>query len=155
MTASSIPEDPEPLDRVPAGHALFVPVRSGPAGCTTRFFRSALGTRTAVAFTTRQRLYQTLGADHPFIRLAEPALRAMAAPLGVTTLRIDPGLSARPVVPTMARTAAPAPATTTTAIGRPVAATPPMPAAGPAPVPTAGPASVPAAVPGLRNLLLG
>ena len=151
MTSSSIPEDPEPLDRVPAGHALFVPVRSGPAGCTTRFFRSALGTRTAVAFTTRQRLHQTLGADHPFIRLAEPALRAMAAPLGVTTLRIDPRLSARPAAPTPAAT----PATTTTAIGRPVAATPPMPAGDPAPVPTAGPAPVPAAAPGLRNLLLG
>lgn len=31
--------DPEPSERIPAG-LLYVPVRSGPAGCTARFFRT-------------------------------------------------------------------------------------------------------------------
>jgi hypothetical protein len=102
MSECRAAEDPEPLDRVPAGHCLFVPVRSGPTGCTARFFRTALGGRTAVAFTSPEQLVRTLGADQSWIRLSEPALRALALPLGVTALRIDPRLSA-PV------TAAPAP----------------------------------------------
>src|SRR5882757_2786577 len=104
-------EDPEPLDQVPAGRRLFVPVRSGPAGCTARFFRTALDGRTAVAFTSRERLVRTLGPDQPWIRLSEPALRALGAPLGVGSLRIDPRLSApAPVsVPAAAPDTAPAP----------------------------------------------
>ncbi|MFE5371035.1 SAV_915 family protein, partial [Streptomyces mirabilis] len=86
-------EDPEPSERFPAG-LLFVPVRSGPAGCTARFFRTPLGSRTAVGFTSAARLTATLGTDQACIRLCEPALRALAAPLGVTTLTIDPQLSA-------------------------------------------------------------
>lgn len=99
MSPQQTPEDPEPLDRVPTGHPLFVPVRSGPTGCVTRFFRSPLGTRTAVAFTSEDRLVRTLGADQPWIRLSEPALRALAAPLGVTALRINPRLTAPAPVP--------------------------------------------------------
>ena len=88
------PEDTEPLERVPAGPALYVPVRPGPQGCTARFFRTALGGRTAVAFTSRRRLARTLGPAQGWIRLGEPALRALAAPLGITELRVDPRLSA-------------------------------------------------------------
>ncbi|MET9037976.1 SAV_915 family protein, partial [Streptomyces mirabilis] len=76
-------EDPEPSERFPAG-LLFVPVRSGPAGCTARFFRTPLGGRTAVGFTSAAKLTATLGTDQASIRLCEPALRALAAPLGVT-----------------------------------------------------------------------
>ncbi|MFH9961730.1 SAV_915 family protein [Streptomyces mirabilis] len=94
-------EDPEPSERVPAG-LLFVPVRSGPAGCTARFFRTPLGGRTAVGFTSAAKLTATLGTDQASIRLSEPALRALAAPLGVTTLTINPQLSA----PSADRTAA-------------------------------------------------
>ncbi|MGW2410894.1 SAV_915 family protein [Streptomyces tubercidicus] len=82
-------EDPEPAERVPAG-LLFVPVRSGPAGCTARLFRTPLGGRTAVAFTSPQRLAAALGGGQPWVRLSEPALRALAEPVGATTLTVDP-----------------------------------------------------------------
>ncbi|MFF3655330.1 SAV_915 family protein [Streptomyces olivochromogenes] len=94
-------EDPEPSERFPAG-LLFVPVRSGPAGCTARFFRTPLGGRSAVGFTSAAKLTATLGTDQASIRLSEPALRALAAPLGVTALTIDPQFSA----PSADRTAA-------------------------------------------------
>ncbi|MEW2565829.1 SAV_915 family protein [Streptomyces sp. NPDC047070] len=96
MSAIDHCEDPEPSERVPAG-LLFVPVRSGPAGCTARFFRTPLGGRTAVGFTSAARLAATLGTEQACIRLSEPALRALAAPLGVTALTVDPQLSAPPV----------------------------------------------------------
>ncbi|WP_035843659.1 SAV_915 family protein [Kitasatospora azatica] len=86
-------EDPEPSEPVPAGQ-LLVPVRPGPLGHTARFFRTPLGDRTAVGFTTEQRLTAALGPAHPWIALAEPALRALAEPLGVTTLTVDPQLVA-------------------------------------------------------------
>ncbi|QCX74986.1 hypothetical protein C9F11_06430 [Streptomyces sp. YIM 121038] len=95
-------EDPEPAERGPAG-PLFVPVRPGPAGCIARLFRTPVGGRTAVAFTTEQRLAATLGARQPWIRLAEPALRALTEPLGVTGVTVDPRLTsdtpATPVPP--------------------------------------------------------
>ncbi|MEU3985619.1 SAV_915 family protein [Streptomyces sp. NPDC026672] len=86
-------EDPEPSDRSPAG-PLYVPVRPGPAGCATRLFRTPLGDRTAVGFTSARRLAAALGPGRPWIRLAEPALRALTAPLGVTTVTVDPRFSA-------------------------------------------------------------
>ncbi|WP_326745816.1 hypothetical protein OG830_34750 [Streptomyces sp. NBC_00121] len=101
MSPVESPEDPEPSERFPAG-LLHVPVRSGPAGCTTRFFRTPLGGRTAVGFTSAAKLTATLGTDQPSITLSEPALRTLAAPLGVTTLTVDPQFSA----PATDRTAA-------------------------------------------------
>ncbi|MFD8420685.1 SAV_915 family protein [Streptomyces sp. NPDC059466] len=86
-------EDPEPAERFPAG-ALFVPVRPGSAGCAVRLFRTPLGERTAVGFTSERGLTTTLGAEQAWIRLAEPALRALAEPLGVTTVTVDPSFSA-------------------------------------------------------------
>jgi hypothetical protein len=86
-------EDPEPSERFPAG-PLYVPVRPGPAGCAARLFRTPLGERTAVGFTSLRQLTGTLGAGQPWIRLAEPALRALCAPLGVTTVTLDPQLTA-------------------------------------------------------------
>ncbi|MGW7817663.1 SAV_915 family protein [Streptomyces puniciscabiei] len=86
-------EDPEPSDPSPAG-PLYVPVRPGPSGCAARLFRTPPGDRTAVGFTSALRLTATLGPDQPWIRLAEPALRALAAPLGVTTVTVDPQFTA-------------------------------------------------------------
>ncbi|MFJ9408964.1 SAV_915 family protein [Streptomyces sp. NPDC101393] len=85
-------EDPEPAERIPAG-PLFVPVRSGPAGCTARLFRTPLGGRTAVGFTSPQRLAAALGNGQPWVRLAEPALRALTAPVGAATVTVDPRLT--------------------------------------------------------------
>lgn len=94
-------EDPEPSERVPAG-PLFVPVRSGPAGCTARLFRTPLGGRTAVGFTSAQRLIAALGGGQPWVRLSEPALRALAEPVGAMVLTVDPRLA--PEVSRMPRT---------------------------------------------------
>ncbi len=92
-------DEHEPPDRIPTG-PLYVPVRSGPAGCATRLFRTPLGGRTAVGFTTQRRLADTLGAEQAWIRLSAPALRALTEPLGATTLTVDPQLAA----PATART---------------------------------------------------
>ncbi|MFD8012879.1 SAV_915 family protein [Streptomyces sp. NPDC058955] len=85
--------DPDPLEPVPGGR-LCVPVRPGSHGVSTRLFRTPVGTRTAVAFTRPERLRATLGADQPWIPLSEPALRALARPLGVHALTVDPVLTA-------------------------------------------------------------
>ncbi|MET3983043.1 SAV_915 family protein [Streptomyces sp. PvR034] len=93
MSTATHPEDAEPCERFPAG-PLYVPVRPGPAGCSARFFRTPPGERTAVGFTSEKRLTATLGADQTWIRLSEPALRALAEPLGVRRLTVDPPFSA-------------------------------------------------------------
>ncbi|MGY6019384.1 SAV_915 family protein [Streptomyces spinosirectus] len=98
MTDILCGEDPEPAERNPAG-PLFVPVRPGSSGCTARLFRTPLGERTAVAFTSVRRLTATLGPGQAWIRLAEPALRALTEPLGVTRLTLDPRFSAPATVP--------------------------------------------------------
>ncbi|MFI0977710.1 SAV_915 family protein [Streptomyces sp. NPDC021093] len=79
----------EPGGRGPAG-PLFVPLRPGSASCPARFFRTPPGVRTAVGFTSEERLTVTLGAGRPWIRLSEPALRALTAPLGVHYVTVDP-----------------------------------------------------------------
>ncbi|WP_327368408.1 SAV_915 family protein [Streptomyces sp. NBC_01217] len=119
MSEHSGTAGPEPLDPGPAG-LLFVPVRPGPAACrtgrTARFFRTPLGERTAVGFTSPHRLAATLGDAQPWIRLSEPALRALGLPLGVTALTVDPQLTAQapgraaPPVPGARRVTAPWPA---------------------------------------------
>lgn len=109
MAAALSDEDPEPSDRFPAG-PLYVPVRPGPVACAAHLFRTPLGDRTAVGFTSQRRLTTTLGADQPWIRLAEPALRALVAPLGVTTVMVDPQFSAP--APTFSAPAPTAPSAT-------------------------------------------
>ncbi|WKX71691.1 SAV_915 family protein [Streptomyces sp. XD-27] len=108
-------DDPEPSDRFPAG-PLYVPVRSGPTGCAARLFRTPLGGRTAVGFTTERRLTAVLGPGQAWIRLAESALRALAEPLGVSAVTVDPQFAAPPAArafvpaPAPVRAAAPPPA---------------------------------------------
>ncbi|WP_329462410.1 SAV_915 family protein [Streptomyces sp. NBC_01431] len=86
-------EDADPEERRPAG-PLYVPVRLGSAGGhQLRFLRDELGVRTAVGFTSPDRLNAVLGGDQAWIRLAEPALKALSAPLGVTRVTVDPLLS--------------------------------------------------------------
>ncbi|QKV96528.1 hypothetical protein HUT19_36540 [Streptomyces sp. NA02950] len=89
MTELLYGDDPEPSERIPAG-PLYVPVRPGPDSCAVRVFRTPLGGRTAVGFSSRRRLTEVLGARQPWVRLAEPALRALTEPLGVTVLTVDP-----------------------------------------------------------------
>jgi hypothetical protein len=105
-------DDPEPSDPSPAGPLyvpVYVPVRPGPSGCAARLFRTPLGDRTAVGFTSARRLTATLGPGQAWIRLAEPALRALTAPLGITTVTVDPQFTApapTPVTPAAPATAA-------------------------------------------------
>ncbi|MFF0699786.1 SAV_915 family protein [Streptomyces tendae] len=107
MTEPLYDEDPEPSERFPAG-LLYVPFRPGPSGRTTlRLFRTPLGRRTAVGFTSRRRLVTTLGAEQAWLRLAAPALRALTAPLGVITLTVDPQFTAPAAAPERAAPAAP------------------------------------------------
>ncbi|MEU6767352.1 SAV_915 family protein [Streptomyces sp. NPDC046853] len=96
MAETQCGEDPEPCEPGPAG-PLFVPVRPGPAGCVARLFRTPVGARTAVAFTTPGRLSAALGARQAWIGLSEPALRALTEPLGVREVTVDPRLAAHPV----------------------------------------------------------
>jgi hypothetical protein len=124
-------EDSEPPERHPAG-PLFVPVRPGTSGCSARFFRTPLGARTAVGFTSCERLTGTLGADAAWIKLSEPALRALAEPLGVRVLTVDPQFTApAPAAPASdhapaasSAPAIPAGAAAPTACLRPAAARP-------------------------------
>ncbi|MET9464678.1 SAV_915 family protein [Streptomyces sp. NPDC006544] len=95
-------DDPEPDERVPAG-PLYVPARPG-AAQVVRLFRTPLGARTAVGFTSAERLAATLGVGQPSIRLSETALRAMAEPLGASLLTVDPTLTAPAVTAATATT---------------------------------------------------
>ncbi len=74
---------------------LYVPVRHGRSGTRLRLFRTPLGTRTAVAFTSQAALRRALGAEQEWVRLGEPALRALTAPLGADRITVDPLLTAR------------------------------------------------------------
>ncbi|BAJ33032.1 MULTISPECIES: SAV_915 family protein [Kitasatospora] len=82
------------MQQRPDDALLLVPVRPGPLGYTIRLFRTALGDRTAVAFTSEDLLVSVLGGTQLRTGLCAPALRALVAPLGITTLTIDPQLVA-------------------------------------------------------------
>nr|WP_231905280.1 SAV_915 family protein [Streptomyces sp. SID5468] len=80
---------------------MYVPVRPGRAATALRICRTPQGVRTVVAFTSRHRLADAFGPGQPWIRLGTPALRALAEPLGVHEVTIDPRFSvdADPGVP--------------------------------------------------------
>lgn len=112
-------DDPEPSEQVPGGR-LCVPVRPVAHGCAAaRLFRTPVGGRTAVAFTTPARLRAVLGADQPWTELSEPALRALVRPLGVDALTVDPALTAPATCRALVAPAAPGPAPRP-AVGRPL-----------------------------------
>ncbi|MFD9076699.1 SAV_915 family protein, partial [Streptomyces lasiicapitis] len=132
--------------------------------CVARLFRTPVGGRTAVAFTTPQRLADELGARQPWIRLSEPALRSLTEPLGVARVTVDPRLTPRtadstatglpPGFPAEARTSRTSrtsgrPADSRTADSpdlRRVPATPPPPPPPPPPAPPHHPPAPPGAV---------
>lgn len=93
MNDNQCAEDPDPLHPHRTG-ALFVPVRPGPVGYCARLFRTPLGVRTAVAFTDERQLTRTLGRQQAWVRLSEPAVRALVAPLGIVGLTVDPLMTA-------------------------------------------------------------
>ncbi|MFC8450093.1 SAV_915 family protein [Kitasatospora sp. NPDC057223] len=87
--APTEPEEPRPV--------LHVPVRTVGAAYALRLFKQRDGSRCAVAFSSATALTALLGPAQLSVRLAEPALRALAAPLGATALVVDPQLVAPPV----------------------------------------------------------
>ncbi|MEO3762115.1 SAV_915 family protein [Streptomyces sp. B8F3] len=70
-------------------------MEDGKGGMRLRMFRTPLGTRTAVAFTSQAALVRALGPEQKWVRLGEPALRALTAPLGADRITVDPLLTAR------------------------------------------------------------
>ena len=78
---------------------LCVPVRNAGYGSALRLFRERDGSRCVVAFTSEDRLREVLGERQAWVPLAEPALRDLTRPLGVTALVVDPNLVAPPVAP--------------------------------------------------------
>ncbi|MEW2550036.1 SAV_915 family protein [Streptomyces sp. NPDC047002] len=93
-----------------SGRPLYVPVRTGAEGGThLRFARTPGGARTAVGFTSRRLLAEAFGDQQPWVLLAEPALRALAEPLGAAVVTVDPRATAAPRTVASPRTA-PAPA---------------------------------------------
>jgi hypothetical protein len=72
-------------------HTYVVPVRESKAGTLSlQTGRLISGERIGLAFTSEASLLMTLGPSQQWIQLAPGALRAMLAPLGVTSLRVDP-----------------------------------------------------------------
>ncbi|WP_254406996.1 SAV_915 family protein [Streptomyces sp. GMY02] len=116
-TDDAVPDDSDPSDPDPDGsrpddcravRPLYVPVRLGSCGgYQLRFARTPLGARTAIGFTSPHRLTAVLGERQAWIRLAEPALRALAAPLGTTIVTVDPQLTAPAPVSAIGRQATP------------------------------------------------
>ncbi|MEV7678535.1 SAV_915 family protein [Streptomyces sp. NPDC088341] len=109
--------DPGPDTALDEGRAaarpLYVPVRLGSCGGQQlRFARTPLGARTAIAFTSARRLTAVLGEQQAWIRLAEPVLRELAAPLGAAIVTVDPQLTAPAPVPAPAPAPRPAPVRT-------------------------------------------
>ncbi|MFF4248602.1 SAV_915 family protein [Streptomyces sp. NPDC001822] len=99
MCLISYESEPEPEEPLPAG-PLHVPVRPGRGteAAAVRLFRTPLGTRTAVGFTSAARLAATLGSGQASIRLSEALLRTLCEPLGAHLVTVDPTLSAPAVV---------------------------------------------------------
>ncbi|ETK30523.1 SAV_915 family protein [Microbispora sp. ATCC PTA-5024] len=76
---------------------LYVPVRPGTTTLALRLFRTASGKRTSVAFTSPLKLARVLGQEQPWVRLGEPALRALIKDLDVVGVVVDPaGTMSRP-----------------------------------------------------------
>ncbi|WP_446216101.1 SAV_915 family protein [Micromonospora sp. IBHARD004] len=87
------------MDEVP--DTYVVPVRTVPGRqlLTVRTGRLPQGQRVGLAFTTPDKLANAMGADQPWTRLCESALRAMLAPLGIDRIQVDPLLVAPRVEP--------------------------------------------------------
>lgn len=74
---------------------LLVPVRPGAGTLALRLFRTPAGRRTAVAFTSRDRLAEVLGDGHAWTWLSETALRGMIQGLDVAGIVVDPTAAVR------------------------------------------------------------
>ncbi|MFE6869419.1 SAV_915 family protein [Kitasatospora sp. NPDC057692] len=74
-----------------------VPVTVTGRTTSLRLFRLRDGRRCAVGFSSAGTLAELLGPEQAAVKLGEPALRALTAPLGIDELVLDPRLVAPPV----------------------------------------------------------
>jgi hypothetical protein len=70
--------------------ALFVPVRRHKAGASLRLFTTPAGVRTAIAFSSADRLRNVLGHRQGWIRLTGPVLASLVEELGAVRVVVDP-----------------------------------------------------------------
>ncbi|HEX3612483.1 MAG TPA: SAV_915 family protein [Sporichthyaceae bacterium] len=101
-----MPNDPTAPGRSVAPTPLFVPVRYRSQSLSLRLFATRMGGRTAVAFSTRERLLGLLGPGQAWVRLTDAAVRGLTRPIGVTELMVDPVLIAAPPGPGRGKTIA-------------------------------------------------
>ncbi|MEU8296400.1 SAV_915 family protein [Micromonospora sp. NPDC048909] len=87
------------MDEVPDTWVVPVHEVPGRQAMTVRTARLPQGQRVGLAFTGPEKLASAMGADQPWTRLCESALRAMLKPLGIDRIQLDPLLVAPPVAP--------------------------------------------------------
>ncbi|MFJ8581023.1 SAV_915 family protein [Micromonospora sp. NPDC093277] len=87
------------MDEVPDNYIIPVRTVPGRQSLTIRTGRLPQGQRVGLAFTTTDKLANTLGANQPWTRLCESALRTMLAPLGIHRIQVDPALAENLVWP--------------------------------------------------------
>jgi hypothetical protein len=76
-----------------AEQPLFVPVRRSSLGTLTPLTaRLPQGPRAGIAFTSLEALQTATRPGQDWIRLAQPALRALLHPLGIERIQVDPVL---------------------------------------------------------------
>jgi hypothetical protein len=81
-----------------AEQPLFVPVRRSSLGTLTPLTaRLPQGPRVGIAFTSVEALQTASLPGQDWIRLAQPALRALLRPLGIERIQVDPVLIAADV----------------------------------------------------------
>ncbi|SIR20783.1 SAV_915 family protein [Micromonospora avicenniae] len=87
------------MDEVPDTYVVPVRTTPGRQALIVRTGRLPQGQRVGLAFTDPERLIRAMGADQPWTRLCESALRSMLRPLGIDRIQVDPLLVAPPVRP--------------------------------------------------------
>jgi hypothetical protein len=74
-----------------SSHICFVPVRSLNGGAlVVQTGRLPRGQRVGIAFTAPDRLAKAMGQHQLWTQLSVSAVRAMLAPLGITSIQVDP-----------------------------------------------------------------
>ncbi|ASU83650.1 hypothetical protein CDO52_13385 [Nocardiopsis gilva YIM 90087] len=101
MEPGTGPEPDEESPSQPGGPdaattTVCVPVRVTNGVDCVRLARLGNGERVALEFSSPERLHAAMGPRQQWIRMAEPALRALVRPLGVTRIQSDPSVVATP-----------------------------------------------------------
>ncbi|MEV0726590.1 SAV_915 family protein [Micromonospora purpureochromogenes] len=82
------------MDEGPRIFAVPVHTLPGRQLGTVRTGRTPQGQRVGIAFTRPDLLASAMGAEQPWVKLCESALRSMLRPLGIDRIQVDPLLVA-------------------------------------------------------------